>query len=74
MSRAMTSETRVGITIQRARQRKRLTQAALAAELGVDRATVADWERGRHFPQRYAGALEELLGIEIPAPETAATP
>lgn len=67
----MTSEP-VGITIQRARHRKRLTQRELADELGVSASTVANWERGTHFPLRYAGRVEELLEISIPAPE--ATP
>ena len=62
----------VGITIQRARHRKRLTQRELADELGVSPSTVANWERGAHFPLRYAGRIEQLLEIVIPpAPETA---
>ena len=66
----MTSEP-VGITIQRARHRKRLTQRELADELGVSASTVANWERGAHFPLRFAGRIEELLDITIPpAPET----
>ena len=31
-------------------------------------ATVARWEAGTHFPLRYAGAIEEVLDITIPAP------
>lgn len=62
----------VGIIIARARHRKRLTQQQMAEELGVSKSTVANWERGEHFPLRYAGVLEELLGITIPARETAA--
>jgi transcriptional regulator with XRE-family HTH domain len=63
----------VGILIQRARHRKSWTQQQLADELGVSKPTVANWERGAHFPLRYAGALEALLEITIPAPETAAS-
>jgi len=62
----------VGILIQRARHRKGWTQAQLAAELKVSKSTVANWERGEHFPLRYAGAIEAVLEIIIPAPETAA--
>ena len=61
-----------GILIQRARQRKRMTQAQMARLLGVTRETVSGWERGTAFPARNAGAIEELLGITIPpAPEPA---
>lgn len=66
----MTAES-VGTLIQRARQRKRLSQAQLAIALGVTRATVAKWENGTHFPLRKAGAIEDVLDIEIPAPEAA---
>jgi len=68
MSRVMAAEP-IGILIQRARQRKHLTQAQVAEALGVDRAAVSRWESGEHFPARNAGALEELLEITIPAPE-----
>lgn len=61
----------VGVLIQRARHRKRLTQQQLADELSVSKSTVANWERGEHFPLRYAGAIEELLEITIPAQEAA---
>lgn len=57
-----------GILIQRARQRKQMTQAQMAKVLGVDRSAVSNWERGEHFPARYAGAIEALLDITIPAP------
>jgi transcriptional regulator with XRE-family HTH domain len=61
----------VGILIARARHRKHLTQQQLAEALDVNKSTVANWERGEHFPLRYAGALEELLEITIPAREVA---
>lgn len=57
----------LGLTIQRARQRAGMTQQEMAGKLGVDRSAVANWERGRYFPGRYAGAIEQLLSIEIPA-------
>jgi transcriptional regulator with XRE-family HTH domain len=56
----------VGTLIARARQRRRLTQAQLAAELGVSESTVADWERGEHYPLKYAGLVEAALDITIP--------
>ncbi len=58
-------EVPIGRTIQRARHRKRLTQAALARQLGVSKASVTNWERGVHFPQRHLGAIEEALGISL---------
>lgn len=64
----MPNETPTGDAIRRARQRKGWTQQQLAGELGVYKATVARWEAGTHFPLRYAGAIEEVLGITIPAP------
>ena len=45
----------------------------MAMALGVTRATVARWENGTHFPLRKAGAIEDLLGIQIPAFDEAAT-
>ncbi len=62
-----------GSVIRKARQRKRMTQEQLAAQLGVDRSAVSNWERGQHYPLRYAGAVEEILGIELPEPQAAAS-
>lgn len=56
--------------IRKARQRKRMTQEELAAKVGVRRETVTSWEGGT-YPQRYAGAIEEVLGVTLPAPEPA---
>ena len=61
----------VGILIARARQRRRLTQSQLAAVLGVSESTVADWERGEHYPLKYAGLVEAELVIDIPPREEA---
>lgn len=69
----MTAEP-VRILIQRARQRKRMTQQELADALGVSKSTVAHWETGKHFPLQNAGAIEELLEITIPAPEADGVP
>jgi transcriptional regulator with XRE-family HTH domain len=55
----------IGKAIARARQRKRWTQEDLARVVGVSRPTVADWERGEHYPLRYLGAIEEALGIDL---------
>lgn len=59
----------VGLTIARARQRKRMTQRQLADALGVAASTVANWERGVAYPAKLAGLVEEFLDIEIPARE-----
>lgn len=59
----------VGLLIQRARQRKKLTQPQLAELVGVSTNAVAKWESGTHYPLRYAGAIEAVLDITIPAPE-----
>lgn len=61
-----------GILIQRARQRKQMTQAQMAEALGVTRETVSEWERGAQFPSRNAGAIEALLEITIPPASEAA--
>ena len=49
-----------------------MTQAELAKKLGCAASTVADWERGDAYPARYAGKVEELLNITIPARPRAA--
>lgn len=52
-----------GRRLKRARQAAGfVTQADLADALGVDRSTVGAWESGRQYPQRFIGALENLLG------------
>lgn len=42
-----------------------MTQDRLAAMLGVSKSTVANWESGKHFPLRYMGALEDVLGTSL---------
>ena len=63
----MTDEHGIGLIIRRARQRKGLTQEALAHAVGVDRSAVSNWETEKHLPLRYAGKVEEVLGIVIPS-------
>ncbi len=43
----------------------RLTQSGLADRLGVSRGTVANWERGKHFPLRYRYLVEQVMGISL---------
>jgi transcriptional regulator with XRE-family HTH domain len=61
----MASATRIGTRIKKRRQVLGLTQDELAGDLGVSKSTVANWERGQHYPQRYLGALEHRLGISL---------
>ncbi len=57
--------------LARTRQRAGLTQATVAAMLGVGSADVSSWETGRHRPgRRYRRALASLLG----APEAVLFP
>lgn len=55
-----------GDDIREARQAKRMTQADLAAQIGVSHRTVARWERGEATlrPQHLAAA-ERVLGIHL---------
>jgi transcriptional regulator with XRE-family HTH domain len=63
MIRVMASDT--GTRIRTRRQQLRLTQAVLAKRIGVHESTVLNWEKGRHFPSRYQGAVEAELGISL---------
>ncbi len=54
-----------GKLIRKRRQALGMTQSKLAAEVGVDRSAVSNWERGRHFPLRFQGKVEEVLGISL---------
>ena len=69
----MQDELSAGVAIRKARQRERMTQAELADLLGVHVVSIRNWERGRHYPQRYAGAVEAALGIILPEPDRAAS-
>lgn len=61
----MAATPRIGTMIRRARERKRMSQKELAAELGVSRSAVNAWENDRAWPQNSIGALEDILGIAI---------
>lgn len=50
--------------IKAGRERRRLTQAELATELGVSMRTVGSWERGESVPRNRIGALRDALGLE----------
>ena len=68
MIRVMASGT--GTRIRTRRQQLRLTQAELARRIGVHESTVLNWEKGRHFPSRWQGAVEAELGISLTEPES----
>jgi len=69
---AVATETRIGTRIARRRHVLGLTQQQLADRVGVSKSTVANWERGKHFPLRYLGKVEAVLGIQLdPPPEQA---
>lgn len=57
--------TDLGTRIRRARERKRWSQAQLAAALGVGTRTVGSWERGEAEPRNAIGALEDVLGVDL---------
>ena len=59
------AERRIGMIIRRARERRRWTQADLAKEVGVSRASVDAWENDRTYPRNRIGALEQVLGIRL---------
>src|SRR5712691_9130060 len=56
----------IGTRIKKRRQALGIrSQQELAERVGVNRTTVSDWESGRHFPARYIGVLEKILGISL---------
>lgn len=60
----------IGMKIKRARERLRMTQAQLAAALGVTQKTIDNWEHDKRYPKSAIGALEDVLGISLDeAPE-----
>lgn len=64
---------KIGKTIKRARERKRMSQAEAAAALGVSRSALNAWENDRAYPRSSIGAIEELYGIALdgePEPPT----
>lgn len=56
---------KIGKTIRRARERKRISQQEAAERLGVSRSALNAWENDRAYPRNSVGALEELYGISI---------
>lgn len=54
----------VGESIRRARERAGWDQARLAAEVGVSRTTVSNWETGISSPRNKLGKLYEVLGLD----------
>jgi transcriptional regulator with XRE-family HTH domain len=58
----------LGSRIRAARERRHMTQDALARKLGVRTETVSSWERNRRMPRSRMGALrEELPDLDRPA-------
>jgi len=49
----------------RRRQALDMSQEELARLVGVSRDTVSNWETGKHFPKRYLGKIEAVLGIDL---------
>ena len=61
----MATDTPIGTRISKRRHVLGITQRDLAARLGVSPSTVANWETGKHFPRRYLGKVEDVLGISL---------
>jgi transcriptional regulator with XRE-family HTH domain len=59
----------VGRQIRLRRQALKWSQQELADKLGVNRATVSAWERGKHLPERTEGAIAAVLGISLTGPD-----
>jgi len=60
---------KIGKTIKRARERKRMSQAEAAEALGVSRSALNAWENDRAYPRSSIGAIEDLYGITLDEPE-----
>ncbi len=72
----MTNETlrkavAIGKYLRFCRKRKRMTQKDLAADLGMPRSTLSEWEHGRNARQmvRFLAALEAVEAPLIHIPE-----
>src|SRR5487761_1185739 len=70
----MATDTPIGTRIRKRRQILGLTQDQLAGRVGVDRTAVSNWERGRHFPQRFLGRVEDVLGVSLDEDEPRVLP
>jgi len=55
----------IGARIAKRRHVLGLSQEELARRVGVARDTVSMWERGRQYPHRHLGKVEEVLGITL---------
>ena len=62
---ALMADNPLGRRIRLRRQALKLSQQELADKVGVNRATVSAWERGKQLPQRNEGAIEAALGISL---------
>jgi transcriptional regulator with XRE-family HTH domain len=52
------------------RLRKKLTQARVAAALGISQSAVAQWESGQSFPSPdLAAKIDKLIGVQLQAAE-----
>lgn len=65
MARMARDPVETGKAIARRRHQLDMRQKDLAQRLGVAISTVANWERGKSFPERHWGAVEEVLGISL---------
>lgn len=61
----MAADPAIGTRIKKRRQVLDMTQQDLADALSVSKSTVANWETGKHFPLRYLGKVEQVLGISL---------
>ena len=61
----MVADRALGTRIKKRRQVLGMTQQQLADAVGVSKSTVANWESGKHFPLRYLGKLEAVLGVTL---------
>lgn len=55
----------IGAKIRKRRQQLRMSQQELANAIPVNVSSVINWEQGKHFPRRYLGAIEQVLGISL---------
>ena len=61
----------IGMRIARRRHQLGWSQVELARRLEVSPSTVADWERGKSYPKKKFGIVEQALGIDLTEePET----
>ena len=61
----MATDRAIGTRIKKRRHVLDMTQQQLADAVGVSKSTVANWESGKHFPLRYLGKLESVLGVNL---------